>query len=181
MNREEEEESSEEESSEEEDSSDDEPVAAGGSGSTTAKLPPAMAAMNLKLGNTEPVEGPEMSRAERKALKKAQSEGKKKVVGGGADDDEEKDGEDEEESSEDELLNPHKAMLKRQAEKARAAKTPGKVVPAEMSRKDRWVFAFFHVHPYLHDLIIHRQKANDRHQRSSGEEISRRAIRQTTR
>ena len=63
-----EEESSEEESSEEEDV-------------VEAKLAPAMATVNLKLGNTEEVGvgEEELSRAERKALKKAEASGKKKV------------------------------------------------------------------------------------------------------
>lgn len=65
------EEESEEESSEEEESSDEDVV--------EAKLAPAMATVNLKLGNTEDLNAPEeqeMSRAERKAMKKAEAAGK---------------------------------------------------------------------------------------------------------
>ena len=118
-----EEESSEEESSEEESSEEEEEE----TGPAPA-LSKEMAALNLKLGNTESVAGPEddgMTRAERKAAKKAQAEGKaaKKV--------QIKDESDSEESEDDELLNPKKAADKRQAEKAQAK--------AELSRKERSV------------------------------------------
>lgn len=66
--------SEEEESSEEESSEDD------GPGGPSATLAPEMAAMNLKLGNTEavPVNEAEISRAERKAAKRAQAAKKAK-------------------------------------------------------------------------------------------------------
>lgn len=91
-------EASESESEEEEDESEEEEE-------EQVALTPAMAALNLKLGNTEEVAQPEeeeMSRADRKALKKKQAEeaAKKKGTAGP------KDGSEE---SEDELLNPFKA------------------------------------------------------------------------
>ena len=110
--------------------------------SAAAALPASMAGMNLKLGNTEPAAEPEMSRAERKALKKAQSLRKEmeKDDGSEEDDDEE----------EDDLLNPLKATEKRQAQKAQAKANPTVKPPApaatktkpavqEMTRKERRV------------------------------------------
>lgn len=116
-----------EEESEEEESSDDDGRAGGAD--ETAKLAPEMAAMNLKLGNTVEVGGAdgeeEMSRAERKALKKAQA-GKKVAI-------KEPDSEDEEEEDE----GPAKVASKgvNQAPKAKAAPKPS----AEMSRRERYV------------------------------------------
>ena len=126
-----EEESTEEESSEEEDDDDDDETP-GRVDPASAGLSKEMAAMNVKLGNTEEVVGEEMSRAERKAMKKTQAEAQtKKTVT--IKEDENESEEDDEEEDEDELLNPRKATEKRQAEKAKA-KT---AAPAEMSRKER--------------------------------------------
>jgi hypothetical protein len=114
-------ETSEEESSEEEES-DDEP-----SSNPNATLAPEMAAMNLKLGNTEAVDL-EPSRAEKKAKAKAKAKNAEKKV-------ESESESDSEESSEDELLNPHKATAKRQEEKAKAKAAPPP--PAAPSRKEK--------------------------------------------
>lgn len=85
-----------ESSSEEEESSDEEDEE-----DVTAKLAPEMAALNLKLGNTVAIDEDndgEMSRAERKALKKKQGEeaAKKKAAAAPV-----------EEESEDELPDPY--------------------------------------------------------------------------
>lgn len=106
----------EEESSEEETSSDEDE----GPGSAAATLAPEMAAMNLKLGNTEAVhvDEPEMSRAERKAMKKAQAAKKVQQEESGS-----------EESSEEEV----------QAAPARRAPAPAKGKAAEQSRKEKYV------------------------------------------
>lgn len=117
-------ESSEEEESEEEDESseDDAPTAA----EENAQLAPEMAAMNLKLGNTVDVGGGAdgddgMSRAERKAAKKAQS-GKKVQI------------QEPESGSEEE----DQGVAKRQQEsKEVAAKGKAKVAAADMSRRER--------------------------------------------
>jgi hypothetical protein len=118
-------ESSEEEESEEEDESseDDAPTAA----EENAQLAPEMAAMNLKLGNTVDVGGGAdgddgMSRAERKAAKKAQS-GKKVQI------------QEPESGSEEEQ---DQGVAKRQQEsKEVAAKGKAKVAAADMSRRER--------------------------------------------
>ncbi|KAK1926513.1 casein kinase substrate phosphoprotein PP28-domain-containing protein [Papiliotrema laurentii] len=112
---------SEEESEEEESSEDEGPSQP----QEQVKLSKEMAAMNLKLGNTEEIEeDPEenMSRAERKALKKAQAEAKAKKNVGKA----KKDDSDEESESEDDIQ-PLKA-----AEKPKA-----KFAAQELSRKER--------------------------------------------
>ena len=114
---------SEEESEEEESSEDEGPSQP----QEQVKLSKEMAAMNLKLGNTEEIEeDPEenMSRAERKALKKAQAEAKAKKNVGKA----KKDDSDEESESEDDIQ-PLKA-----AEKPKA-----KFAAQELSRKERCV------------------------------------------
>jgi len=123
----------EDESSEEEDeeSSDDDdgrtvPIRPDAS---TATLPKEMAGMNLKLGNTEPVQEEETSRAERKAMKKAQAA--KEAIQ--EDNEDEEDGEDD-----DDLLNPQQATETRQGEKAKAKTAPQTAVP-ELSRKERFV------------------------------------------
>ncbi|KAL7418751.1 hypothetical protein Q5752_006434 [Cryptotrichosporon argae] len=102
-----EEESSEDESQEEE---EDGPAA-------EAKLAPEMAALNLKLGNTVEIvdDEPEISRAERKALKKAQA-GKKAVA---------KDDSDEGSDDDDEGANP--------ANKGKKAAPP----PPQLSRREK--------------------------------------------
>jgi hypothetical protein len=87
-----------------------------------------MAAMNLKLGNTEAVE-PEMSRAEKKVKAKAKAKQ-------GAKKESESESGSEEESEEDELLNPYKATQKRQEEKVKVKAAPEPVV---LSRKDKSV------------------------------------------
>ena len=104
--------SSEEEESSEEESSEDE-----GPGGPSATLAPEMAAMNLKLGNTEavPVNEAEISRAERKAAKKAQAAKKAKK---------------EEESDSEESSDEEPA----QAKAAAAAKAKAQV---EQTRKDK--------------------------------------------
>ena len=95
---------------------------------SAAILPKEMAGLNLKLGNTEVVRE-EPSRANRKAMKKAQA--KKQIVEEDSDDE-------EEEEDDDDLLNPQKATAKRQAEKEKA-KASVKPVAPEMSRKERYV------------------------------------------
>jgi hypothetical protein len=113
--------SEEEESEEEEESSDDEPTVA----EVNAQLAPEMAAMNLKLGNTVDVGGGadgDVSRAERKAAKKAQS-GKKVMIKEPESDEEEDEG-----------------VAKRQQEsKVQATQSKAKVAAADMSRKERYV------------------------------------------
>jgi hypothetical protein len=113
--------SEEEESEEEEESSDDEPTVA----EVNAQLAPEMAAMNLKLGNTVDVGGGadgDVSRAERKAAKKAQS-GKKVMIKEPESDEEEDEG-----------------VSKRQQEsKVQATQSKAKVAAADMSRKERYV------------------------------------------
>lgn len=94
-----------------------------------AALPTEMKGLNLKLGNTEPVQEEEMSRTDRKARKNSQA--KKEAA--------EEDSEDEGDEDDDELLNPQKATEKRQAEKAKAKTAVVKPAIAEMSRKDKWV------------------------------------------
>ena len=90
-----------------------------------------MAAMNLKLGNTEEVAGPdesqEISRAERKAMKKAQGEAKvKKTVRiEGENSDDEESGS----ASEEEKIKPKAAV----AGKAKPKAAP----PPELTRKER--------------------------------------------
>lgn len=105
--------SDEEESSEEETSSDEDDLSG-----PSATLAPEMAAMNLKLGNTEavPVNEAEISRAERKAAKKAAAAKKAKK---------EEESDSEEESSDEE---PAKAKA------AAAARAKAQV---EQTRKDK--------------------------------------------
>ncbi|KAK8846811.1 hypothetical protein IAR55_005899 [Kwoniella newhampshirensis] len=107
-----------ESSSEEETSSEEEDD--GPSAADIAKLAPEMAAMNIKLGNTEAIEIPEeeeMSRAEKRALKKAQ--GAKKVAI--------QEPEDSESESSDEEDAPKPAA------KGKAKVAP----PPQLSRKER--------------------------------------------
>jgi len=114
------EEESEEESSEEESSEDDDQPQG------EVKLSKEMAALNLKLGNTEVIqEQPEedMSRAERKAQKKAKADAKAKKG---------KQSSDEDESDSEEEVAAPKA-------KAQPAKPQAKPQAAEMSRKERLV------------------------------------------
>lgn len=120
-----EEESSEEESSEEE-SSDEDDVPAG----PTATLAPEMAALNLKLGNTEAVhvDEPQMSRADRKAMKKAQAakqSRKQQDSSSGS----------EESSSEDDAPAPQRKAAPAPA----AAKPKPMPAPVEQSRKEKYV------------------------------------------
>ena len=125
------------ESEEEEESSDDDQVASGPNRAnpiTAAVLPASMAGLNLKLGNTEPVAEPEMSRAERKALKKAQS---LRTEIQKDDESEEDDDDEEEEEDDDDLLNPHKATEKRQAQKAQAKANPVVKAPAPVATKTK--------------------------------------------
>jgi hypothetical protein len=107
----EQEESSEEESSEEESSDEDE------DSGPVATLAPEMAAMNLKLGNTEavPVDGEQISRAERKAAKKAQAAKKAK----------------KEETDSEEESDEEPATAKASAAKAKQA------AQVEQTRKDK--------------------------------------------
>lgn len=91
--------------------------------------------MNLKLGNTEEVGPPgegEMSRADKKALRKAQADkeaaGKEKQDSGS---------ESDEESEGDDLLNPWKAAETRQAEKAKVKAAPA-AAPPIVTRKERY-------------------------------------------
>lgn len=114
----EEEGSSEEESSEEEESSSEEDAAGG-----TVYDQPIAGMNNLKLGNT--IE-PEMSRAERKAQKKAaagKADQKKRVTIADSD---------SEEASDDDVLEPLKAEPIQRKPPPKA-----QVKPAEMSRRDR--------------------------------------------
>jgi hypothetical protein len=108
-------ESSEEESSEEETDSDDD-----GLSGPAATLAPEMAAMNLKLGNTEavPTNEAEISRAERKAAKKAQAAKKAK---------------EEEESGSEESSDEEPAKAKAQASAAKAKQA----AQVEQTRKDK--------------------------------------------
>jgi len=119
-------ESESEESEEETSSDDDEPSRSG----PAVTLAPEMAAMNLKLGNTVPVESQEseISRAERKAMKKAQAEKEKAK--------ELEEDSDEEDDDDDDLLNPKMAAPKKQAVPQAKAKPKAPVV-AEMTRRER--------------------------------------------
>lgn len=115
-------ESSEEESSEEEEESSEEDETI-----QNQQLAPEMAALNLKLGNTVALDDDEdqeagMSRAERKAMKKAQ--GQKKVVTI-------QEPEDSGSESDEEEVVPAPAPKG----KGKPAK---KVEPVQMSRKERW-------------------------------------------
>lgn len=118
--------SSEEEDSDEEEESEDE--AQGPASEPT--LAPEMAALNLKLGNTVALDEPEveMSRAERKAMKKAQATKKVQI---------QEPAESDSEGSEevDDLLNPPKQAGKKQDVKPKA-KAPA---APELSRKERCV------------------------------------------
>lgn len=115
--------------------------------------------MNLKLGNTEAVPtGSEMSRADRKALKKKQADAaeKKKVVI-------EEDSDEESDDEDDELLNPQKAAVKRQTEKAAQAKV-------EVTRRERYVVML----TYIYRALMKIEKPPKRR-------LSRRIIRSATR
>jgi hypothetical protein len=118
--------SSEEEDSDEEEESEDE--AQGPASEPT--LAPEMAALNLKLGNTVALDEPEveMSRAERKAMKKSQATKKVQIQ-----EPTESDSEGSEEV--DDLLNPPKQAGKKQDVKPKA-KAPA---APELSRKERCV------------------------------------------
>jgi hypothetical protein len=117
--------SSEEEDSDEEESGDE----AQGAGPEPT-LAPEMAALNLKLGNTVALDEPEVeiSRAERKAMKKSQATKKVQIQ-------EPKDSDSEGSEEVDDLLNPPKAAGKKQDVKPKA-KAPA---APELSRKERCV------------------------------------------
>lgn len=94
------------ESSSSEEESEDE--SSDGEDEVDAKLAPSMAAVNLKLGNTVAADGPDednMTRAERKALKKKQADeaAQRKAAKLAAGEESSS-----EEDSDDELLNPWK-------------------------------------------------------------------------
>ncbi|TYJ54279.1 hypothetical protein B9479_005038 [Cryptococcus floricola] len=105
-----------ESSSEEEEESEDEPE-------PVVKLAPEMAALNLKLGNTVSADEQngeeEMSRAERKAMKKAQA-AQKPIV-------------EESESNSDDEEEKKPAPVSKAAAKGK----PKKVEPVQLSRKER--------------------------------------------
>ena len=116
------------EDEDEESSSDDDNGSAGirRPAAGIAALPEEMTGLNLKLGNTEPVEE-DVSRANKKSMKKAQA--KKEII--------QEESEDSDSEDDDDLLNPEKATAKRQEDKAKGKTATAKPVVPEMSRKEK--------------------------------------------